>query len=76
MKYKDFKMLSIDDMKQIMGGNAPAGACYIVYSDQGYSSCWYTNSEPDELCNRVYGSHCNAVSNGPVDCESNNCTMN
>ncbi len=22
MKYKDFKMLSIDDMKQIMGGNA------------------------------------------------------
>ena len=23
MKYKDFKMLSIDDMNQIMGGNEP-----------------------------------------------------
>lgn len=24
MKYKDFKMLSQDDMKQILGGNAPS----------------------------------------------------
>jgi hypothetical protein len=26
MKYKDFKMLSKDDMKQILGGDAPAGS--------------------------------------------------
>lgn len=27
MKYKDFKMLSVDDMKQIVGGNVPVGGC-------------------------------------------------
>lgn len=28
MKYKDFKMLSIDDMKHIIGGNPPANETF------------------------------------------------
>lgn len=27
MKYRDFKILSVDDMKQIMGGNPPGSPC-------------------------------------------------
>ncbi|HPA22830.1 MAG TPA: hypothetical protein PLU18_06250 [Ferruginibacter sp.] len=35
MKYKDFKMLTVEDMKQIIGGNAPAGWC------SGTAECRY-----------------------------------
>lgn len=70
------KQLSKEEMKTVMGGvMAPIG-CYKVYSDQGYSSCWFTTGDPVDLCERVYGSHCNAHSNGTVDCAANNCTMN
>jgi hypothetical protein len=66
--------LSKDAMKLVEGGKAPSG-CYTVYSDQGYSSCWYSASgNALNLCERVYGSHCEATSNGPVSC--NGCTMN
>ncbi len=35
LKYKDFKMLSKDDMKQIVGGNAPLGTCQAKVSVVG-----------------------------------------
>ncbi len=64
--------LGRSEMKNIMAGSG----CYIVYSDQGYSSCWYTSGNAVDLCNSVYGSHCNATSGTTVNCQTNNCTMN
>lgn len=70
--------LSREEMKNIMAGDAPSGGggCYIVSSDQGYQSCWYTSGDEWSLCRRVYGDHCNGASNAPIDCTQNNCTMN
>jgi len=40
MKYKDFKMLSNEDMKQISGGNPPAaGTCCAHSSDWAEQIC-------------------------------------
>jgi len=75
--YDNTEVLSREQLKRIMGGDGSGnGACYKVYSDQGYQSCWYTTGSPLDLCNRVYGNHCEAHSDGPVDCSVNNCTMN
>lgn len=72
------ELLTREQLKTIQGGVlSGGGGCYRVYSDQGYSSCWYsTDSDGYDLCYRVYGSHCNGTSNGTVDCAANNCTMN
>ena len=42
MKYKDFKILSIDDMKQILGGKSPANETF-------YGGCtnWSAGSSLD-----------------------------
>ena len=49
MKYKDFKMLSNDDMKQITGGFAGSGqlGCNVSCAS-GYFAC--CNSKPVETC--------------------------
>lgn len=78
------KKLERKEMKNLKGGRfAPldlgglgSGGCYIVSSDQGYQSCWYTSGDPSDLCIRVYGAHCNGTSNAPINCSENNCTMN
>ncbi len=70
--FEGTEVLTRQQLKNIVGG----GSCYMVYSSQGYQSCWYTNGSPLDLCNRVYGDNCQAHSSGPVNCSSNNCTMN
>lgn len=71
------KKLERNEMKYLFGGDAPAqGGCHIVYSSQGYSSCWYTSGDPNDLCHRVYGDNCEANTGTPVNCAENNCTMN
>lgn len=39
MKYKDFKMLSNDDMKQIVGGYAPLDCSHNCPSGQSAQGC-------------------------------------
>jgi hypothetical protein len=68
------RVLSKAEQKEVLGGLVGGGACYIVYSDQGYSSCWYCTGSEIDLCERVYPGHCKNVSIA-VDCQSNNCTM-
>jgi len=68
-------VLTRTQLKNVSGGSGGTGACYFVYSDQGYSSCWYTTGSELALCERVYPNHCDHVSSA-VDCEANNCTMN
>lgn len=77
-KFKSLgKVLSKTEQKRIIGGfEPPAGSCYTVYSTQGYSGCWYITGNPVDLCHRVYGDNCSATSDGPVDCQANNCVMN
>jgi hypothetical protein len=72
------KNLSKNEQRKITGGYiAPdGGGCYIVYSTNNQSSCWYITGSPQDLCHRVYGGNCSAHSDGSVDCQTNNCTMN
>ena len=64
------RSLSKEEQKKIVGG----GACYFVYSTQGYSSCWYITGSEIDLCERVYGANCQNVSHA-VNCQSNGCIM-
>jgi hypothetical protein len=50
MKYKDFKMLSIDDMKQITGGSADGGcSCATLFTGGGtIAHCLGTQSHPHD----------------------------
>ena len=75
MKYKDFKMLSNDDMKQIVGGNPPddgggrclISACTLVVGGTTYNG----NCRPlisggtvsTCYCNTSYGEYINPLSN-------------
>ena len=64
MKYKDFKMLSIDDMKQILGGNMGedgGGTCRshckqgsVVFVSDCVSKA--TAQEASDDCNQTWGS--------------------
>lgn len=68
------KSLTKAEQKKINGGLMMLGQCVMVYSTQGYSSCWYTNDDPLALCHRVYGSNCESVIPN-VDCQENGCIM-
>lgn len=76
-KFKNLgRILSKQEQKEIKGGlDGGGGGCYIVSSDQGYQSCWYTSGDPIDLCNRVYPNHCNGTSNASINCRENNCVM-
>lgn len=72
------KKLEKSALKQIKGGIAAVGgegggSCWLVYSDQGYESCWYTY-DPIDLCFRVYLSHCSGGQS--VSCTYPGCIMN
>jgi bacteriocin-like protein len=44
MKYKDFKTMSQNEMKEIKGGNAPAeggGACILTYTNSSGQQSFY-----------------------------------
>lgn len=76
LKNQFSETLTRSELKRTIGGAVEAGCVYIS-STNGYSSCWYvSNSENAEtLCQRVYGSKCNPVGFGPMDCEDY-CIMN
>jgi hypothetical protein len=72
MKYKDFKMLSYDDMKQIVGGNAPdegANTCRVTCPNNTTLDCMGSTS-----CN--YCSTTTTSCTGYTSCQSYtyNCT--
>ncbi len=80
MKYKDFKQMSIDEMKNVKGGLAAGGEgggrCYNCNcTTTGSSSCWYTTSTtPMSLCERVYP-HCTEMQGDELS-SCSGCTMN
>ncbi len=76
-KFESFgKKLTRPEQRKISGGYMqPDGGCYVAYSTQGYSSCWYVTGSEIDMCERVYPGHCDHVSSA-VDCQANNCTMN
>ena len=45
MKYKDFKMLSVDDMKKVMGGDPPVDWCQVICGG-GSGVAWQCDVPP------------------------------
>lgn len=45
MKYKDFKLMSQNEMKQVKGGDAPVEGCCSHNADWSYQSCGLTMQE-------------------------------
>jgi hypothetical protein len=64
MKYKDFKMLSKDDMKQILGGTAPGGggagdSCRVVCKNNITYDCFSnTAGSCNQGCSATDGVSC------------------
>jgi hypothetical protein len=62
MKYKDFKMLSQNEMKKVIGGDVPQTGCYIYcgmceIGDAG-PGCNFGGWSPIESCVGVGNSNC------------------
>lgn len=71
------EVLTKEQMKKVLGGLS-SGACYIVQSEGGHSSCWFaTSGNSDSLCSRVYPNDtCISSLNGGSGTCSPDCHMN
>lgn len=78
----DAKSLTRSQMKEVRGGSGSGGSgsggncvkCVVTGGGgSGSTSCWYTNSSPNDLCSRVYpsGSGTAQVVTCTSDCHMN-----